>query len=73
LCFLILVGFFWGGGGFWGGIMTQTLYAHMNKIKNLKNLNKGLEHLYIPVSQHGSSADTEGGLYTCILRHDIQI
>jgi hypothetical protein len=25
-----------GGGGEKGGEMTQTLYAHMNKIKNLK-------------------------------------
>jgi hypothetical protein len=33
----------WGGEGRWwgkGGEMTQTLYAHMNKIKIIKNKKK---------------------------------
>jgi hypothetical protein len=29
-----------GGGGGKGGEMTQTLYAHMNKRKKLKNTDK---------------------------------
>jgi hypothetical protein len=36
-----------GGGGEKGGEMTQTLYVHMNKIKN-KKINTLISYLNIP-------------------------